>query len=206
MLYEYLQKKYSVSEPIFYDDIEINLSRDNIRHQMLALVEAGKIAQFSRGIYFIPEKSLLNCTPYLPIEKVMTSKYIARGDKIMGYYTGYTFANQIGLSTQVPVTQEISTNEIAANIKYVKVGKRAFRIRKSRVEVDSENVKLLQLLDLLKDLGKYSEFDDDTTKKILCRYIKANKIRRNDIDKYIELFPLKIYKEIYKLRLYDVFA
>lgn len=52
MLYEYLQKKYSVSEPIFYDDIEINLSRDNIRHQMLALVEAGKIAQFSRGIYF----------------------------------------------------------------------------------------------------------------------------------------------------------
>lgn len=136
----------------------------------------------------------------------MTSKYIARGDKIMGYYTGYTFANQIGLSTQVPVTQEISTNEIAANIKYVKVGKRTFRIRKSRVEVDSENVKLLQLLDLLKDLGKYSEFDDDTTKKILCRYIKANKIRRNDIDKYIELFPLKIYKEIYKLRLYDVFA
>ena len=41
---------------------------------------------------------------------------------------------------------------------------------------------------------------------IIRRHILRNKILRADVDKYIENFPLKTYKYIYDLRLYDVLA
>ena len=37
-------------------------------------------------------------------------------------------------------------------------------------------------------------------------YIIANNIKKCDIDKYIGLFPLMVYKNYYEMRIEDVFA
>lgn len=45
-------------------------------------------------------------------------KYVSRGGKVDGFYSGNTFANQLGISTQVPNKVEIVSNNMAA--KYEK--------------------------------------------------------------------------------------
>ena len=75
------------------------------------------------------------------------------------------------------------------------------------VAVTKENRNVLQLLDLLKDVEEYTDYCcEEEAPDIIRRHILRNKILRADVDKYIENFPLKTYKYIYDLRLYDVFA
>ncbi len=51
--------------------------------------------------------------------------------------------------------KEIISNNTAAIVKEVCIGSQKFIVRKTNVSVNNENVCVLQLLELLKNLGKY---------------------------------------------------
>lgn len=206
MLLEFLKSKFGPGKPIFTEDAEsLGLSAGNLRQQFKKLVDAGELSRFEPGVYFLPD-----CNhEYYPISSNMVAeyKYITNGDDIYGYYSGYTFANQLGLCLQVPYKEEIVTNNTTAIAREVKVGEIPFYIRRAKVAVTKENRNVLQLLDLLKDVEEYTDYCcEDEAPDIIRRHILRNKILRADVDKYIENFPLKTYKYIYDLRLYDVFA
>jgi hypothetical protein len=206
MLLEFLKSKFGPGKPIFTEDAEpLGLSAGNLRQQFKKLVDAGELSRFEPGVYFLPDPN----HEYYPISSNMVAeyKYITDGDEIYGYYSGYTFANQLGLCLQVPYKEEIVTNNTTAIAREVKVGKIPFFIRRAKVAVTKENRNVLQLLDLLKDVEEYTDYCcEDEAPDIIRRHILRNKILRADVDKYIENFPLKTYKYIYDLRLYDVFA
>ena len=206
MLLKFLKSKFGPGKPIFTEDAEpLGLSAGNLRQQFKKLVDAGELSRFEPGIYFLPDPN----HEYYPISSNMVAeyKYITDGDEIYGYYSGYTFANQLGLCLQVPYKEEIVTNNTTAIAREVKVGKIPFFIRRAKVAVTKENRNVLQLLDLLKDVEEYTDYCcEEEAPDIIRRHILRNKILRADVDKYIENFPLKTYKYIYDLRLYDVFA
>jgi hypothetical protein len=206
MLLEFLKSKFGQGKPIFTEDAEpLGLSAGNLRQQFKKLVDAGELSRFEPGVYFLPDPN----HEYYPISSNMVAeyKYITDGDEIYGYYSGYTFANQLGLCLQVPYKAEIVTNNTTAIAREVKVGKIPFFIRRAKVAVTKENRNVLQLLDLLKDVEEYTDYCcEDEAPDIIRRHILRNKILRADVDKYIENFPLKTYKYIYDLRLYDVLA
>lgn len=206
MLLEFLKSKFGPGKPIFTEDAEsLGLSAGNLRQQFKKLVDAGELSRFEPGVYFLPDPN----HEYYPISSNMVAeyKYITDGDEIYGYYSGYTFANQLGLCLQVPYKEEIVTNNTTAIAREVKVGKIPFFIRRAKVAVTKENRNVLQLLDLLKDVEEYTDYCcEEEAPDIIRRHILRNKILRADVDKYIENFPLKTYKYIYDLRLYDVFA
>lgn len=206
MLLEFLKSKFGPGKPIFTEDAEpLGLSAGNLRQQFKKLVDAGELSRFEPGVYFLPDPN----HEYYPISSNMVAeyKYITDGDEIYGYYSGYTFANQLGLCLQVPYKEEIVTNNTTAIAREVKVGKIPFFIRRAKVAVTKENRNVLQLLDLLKDVEEYTDYCcEDEAPDIIRRHILRNKILRADVDKYIENFPLKTYKYIYDLRLYDVLA
>ncbi len=206
MLLEFLKSKFGPGKPIFTEDAEpLGLSAGNLRQQFKKLVDAGELSRFEPGVYFLPDPN----HEYYPISSNMVAeyKYITDGDDIYGYYSGYTFANQLGLCLQVPYKAEIVTNNTTAIAREVKVGKIPFYIRRAKVAVTKENRNVLQLLDLLKDVEEYTDYCcEEEAPDIIRRHILRNKILRADVDKYIENFPLKTYKYIYDLRLYDVFA
>ena len=206
MLWEYLTDNYDQGEPIIASDIEIGLSESNKRRQFKILVDSGKLKRFDNGIYYIPKKSKLGGEVCIPPDVFVQNKYVARNNRILGYYSGYTFANQIGISTQVPYIQEIVTNEIGNPIKRLNLNGRTFVIRKARTQLTETNVKVLQLLDLLKDIEMYSELDRDELRECLLKYINNNKITKALVDMYLPLFPDKIYKSIYETRIINVFA
>ncbi|MBR1745736.1 MAG: hypothetical protein IJ734_07180 [Fibrobacter sp.] len=206
MLLEFLKSKFGPGKPIFTEDAEpLGLSAGNLRQQFKKLVDAGELSRFEPGVFFLPDPN----HEYYPISSNMVAeyKYITDGDEIYGYYSGYTFANQLGLCLQVPYKEEIVTNNTTAIAREVKVGKIPFFIRRAKVAVTKENRNVLQLLDLLKDVEEYTDYCcEEEAPDIIRRHILRNKILRADVDKYIENFPLKTYKYIYDLRLYDVLA
>lgn len=103
MLYEYLTSHYGPAEPIFFSDIHVNgISRSAISQQMTKLCNENKIKNYDTGIYYIPKKSKLSNNVGINADIVAKYKYISRKGQINGFYSGNTFANQIGISTQVP--------------------------------------------------------------------------------------------------------
>lgn len=88
----------------------------------------------------------------------------------------------------------------------MKIGDETFTVRKARVPVTKENYKVLQFLDLLKDIDEYADEDENMIRDQLYEYIKRNEICREQVDRYLTYFPLKIYKSIYEMRLEYVFA
>lgn len=199
MLYEYLKENYEPGEPIFSGDIEIpGLSEENLRYHLKKLTDDGIISRFEAGVYYFPKMDILGERMDLSAETVAIHKYIQRRGKRVGYYSGYTLANRMGLSTQVPFTIEITSNYAPAQVRELTIKNRKYIIRRPVAEVTEENVAVLQFLDCLKDIEKCAEEEMDVCGKILSKYAKQNNITKQKIDEFIEEYPVKIYKAIYE--------
>ena len=206
MLYEYLLANYKANEPIFVSDIDLPVSDVNLRQMFKTICDAGKIKRFDTGIYYIPKASILKGGVPLAADEVAVAKYIIRKGKVDGFYSGYTFANQLGISTQVPYIKEIVSNNASTRVKEVNVRNKKILLRRARTEITNENYVVLQLLELLKDLEQYYDISFENVCERLKKYVKTENIKKADVDKYIGDFPDKIYKNIYRTGLYNVFA
>lgn len=206
MLLEYLQENYKVNEPIFVSDIDLPVTDTNLRQMFKVLCDSGQIYRYETGIYYMKGNTRLKGGVPLSASKVARYKYIARNDQVNGYYSGYTFANLLGLTTQVPYTIEIVSNAASAKCREVSVKNQKIMLRRPRTQINKENVDVLQLLDLLKDFEQYVDEDMVVATGIISSYIKKIGMKRSDVDEYITLFPDRVYKYIYEMRLYNVFA
>lgn len=207
MLYEYIKKHYKETEPIFFCDIpQFNKPKPEISRELRILVEEGKICKYDTGIYYLPKQTVLK-NPIGPSADVVASyKYIAREGRVEGYYGGNSLANKFGISTQVPRKPEIVSNNVAAKVKEINIGKTVYIVRRPVVEVTKENYRILQLLEMIKIVGDYMDGTYEEAGEKIKEYIKANNIKKSDIDKYIRLFPLVVYKNYYEMGVENVFA
>lgn len=206
MLYQYLVEKYKPNEPIFVSDINLPISDGNLRQMFKNLCDDGLVKRFDTGVYYIPKESRLKGGVPLGADTVAKAKYISRNGNIDGYYAGYTFANQLGLTVQAPYVTEIVSNNASARVREIKMKGKRIVLRKSRTKITKENCRVLQFLDLLKDIDTYIDCSAEDASERLMNYIRTESITRNDIDKYISQFPVKVYKNMYEMRLYNVFA
>ena len=72
-------------------------------------------------------------------------------------------------------------------------------INAPRVEVTDENYRLLQVLDLLNDFNKYSEYDlKKATDKIL-KHLSTVKLKDNDVESTVSKYPLEAQVKFYKI-------
>lgn len=206
MLYEYLKSNYLENEPIFVSDIKLPVSDVNLRRMFKELSDTGKIERFDKGIYYLPKKSLLKGGVPLSVDTVIRSKYVVRKEEVEGYYSGYTFANQLGLTSQVPYLLEIVSNHASARFREIEMKGRRVVLRKPRVSVTRENYLVLQVLDLLSNIEKYSDISKEGTAKRLKKYIEEENISKKKIDTYIKEYPDRIYKNIYEMEMFNVFT
>lgn len=199
MLYEYLKGNYLPGEPIFASDIALpDISEENLRYHLKKLTDTGILCRFDAGIYYFPKINFLGENQTLPVETVVFHKYILRREKRVGYYSGYTLANRMGMSTQIPFTIEITSNYAPAPVRELMIRNRKYILRRPMVEITEYNVAVLQFLDCLKDIEKCAEEEPEVCGRILSRYALEHKITKAMIDKFIANYPLKIYKAIYE--------
>ena len=206
MLWEYLQENYKPGEPIVASDIGLGMTENNRRRQFKYLFDCGKIRRAENGIYYIPKQGLLGDELPLSPDRIAECKYITRKDRVFGFYSGATFANMLGITTQNPYTREIVSNEIGNPIRKDTIAGRSFIVRKARTEITKENAVILQLFELLKDINDYSEIGREELSELLAAYIRKNKITKAGFDKYLPYYPEKIYKSIYETGVINAIA
>ncbi len=201
MLINYLRKNYKDGEPIFLSDINVNgMTQENIRYHLKKYTDDGLLSRFEPGIYYFPKDNLFGEKSVISAETVAYNKYICRKDKYVGYYSGLTFINQLGLSTQVPFIEEITSNFAPAMVRKITIKNRGYIIRKPVVKINEKNMYILQILDCLKDIEVDDKEDIKSYGEVLSKHISDHKISKNDIDKYISNYPTKVYKAIYETR------
>ena len=75
---------------------------------------------------------------------------------------------------------------------------RKYILRRPVVEVTDENVAVLQFLDCLKDLEKCAEEEPKVCGRILSGYAREHALTKSAVDRFLAMYPLKIYKAIYE--------
>ena len=199
MLLEYLKKTYKPGEPIFLSDINIpEMTDENLRYHLKKYTDDGILCRFEPGIYYLPKRNNLGEQSALSTDTVAINKYISRRGKRVGYYSGYTLANRLGLSSQVPFVEEITSNYAPASVREITIKNRRYLIRRPSVSINENNAAVLQLLECLKDIDRCADVNMESCGEILSRYISNNRITKKDIDQYISVYPAKVYKAIYE--------
>ena len=142
MLYEFIKDHYEEVEPIFFSDLlHDDITDSTLNQQLKELCEKGLLQQYDEEVYFIPKKSKLNLTVGPNADMVARYRFISKGNNVDGFYSGNTFANQIGISTQVPQVIEIVSNNVSDDGE-VLIGNRRFIVRKPVVPITKENVRV----------------------------------------------------------------
>ena len=200
MLYEYLKENYKENEPIFISELQYkNLNMNAIRQQILNLTNKNLLIRYDTGIYFIPGKSIFKTSKTLNQNKVIEKKYISTNDEIVGYFSGLNFANRIGITTQVPNLYEVVSNKATCDYRELKIGSTKIILRKPRTKITKENYLELQFLDMIKEIDNISILDKDENKKIVLNYMNTAKISFTKLQKLLEFYPDKIYKNLYQV-------
>ena len=200
-VYEYLLDNYKENEPIFLAELQIDgMTRTNIRQRIKKLTDAGKVKRFDNGIYFLPKKTIFKSGSQLALEKVLECKYLRDKDERCGYVSGLMFFNQIGLTTQVPMMYEVVSNKATNDYRETSLAKSRVIVRKPKVPVTEKNYKLLQFLDMLKDVDVYSEVTGKSLQERLYRYMKDANLKVSEMEPYFAYYPDKLYKNLVETR------
>ena len=207
VLYNYIREHYKEAEPIFFSDLEReDITRSALNQQLKKLCDKGLLEKYDVGVYFIPKKTLLNSTIGPNADMVARYRFISKGNNIDGFYGGNSFANQIGISTQVPQVVEIVSNNTNSSDREVRIGNRSFYVKKPIVQITKENVYVLQMLELLKNLDAYLDYSYEEAREKFAEYISFHGIKRSDVDMYIRKYPVATFKYYYELGLDYVLA
>jgi len=138
------------------------------------LVSQGKLERLGKGKFYKPRNTAFG--PVRPPEEEIIKSLTLRKGKIIGYETGLSLYNRMGLTTQVSNTIIIATNTVNKP-KTI----RGFKIKYSRqrVTITKKNIPLLQLLDALQDIKRIPDTTVDRTfvllKKRMLRLDASNK-------------------------------
>lgn len=201
-VYEYIENKYKPNEPIFLAELDIpDMKPVSVRQQMKKLTEEGRLKRFDAGIYYIPKKSMFRSGSTLSIDEVIRKKYLQDGVNRCGYVGGILFANQLGLTTQVPALYEVYTNKATTEYRETKLANLRVILRKPYCKIDTENAETLQFLDLIKEVVDISEVDGEELTKRLLGYMKKKNIGFESMKPFLPYYPDRIYKNMYEVGL-----
>lgn len=193
-LYQSLLEQYGYNEPIVSSEIEYkSYSRPWIYKEMNKLSDQGMVVRYEKGIYYIPTKTILG-TSMLDPRKVIEKKYIKDGEDIIGYYSGATLLNQLDLSTQMPNTIELYTNNETSRLRNTTVGNQKVVLRRARTTINTSNAAVLCFLELMNSVP--SSFFDEERKAKVCSFVQQNNISRGDIAQFVKDFPDKVFRTL----------
>lgn len=201
-VYSYIESNYQPNEPIFLSELSVlGMKAVSVRQQMKKLTESGQLKRFDTGIYYIPKKSMFRSGSTLSVDEVIRRKYLADGGNCCGYVGGILFANQLGLTTQVPGVYEIYTNKATTDYRETQLANLRVILRKPYCAIDEKNAETLQFLDLLKEIVDISEVDGEELTNRLIGYMKKKSIGFESMRPFLPYYPERIYKNMYEVGL-----
>ena len=156
-----------------YEDFMTDVNNQEAAIKALnRMVASGKIVKLARGKYYKPET-----TPFgdlLPVQKQVVKDLLEDNGKILGYLTGNSIYNQLGLTTQVSNTIQIGRNQMRPNFKRERY---TISFIKQKNTITKENIPLLQILDAIKYIKKIPDASVESSCKrflVILRDLSAS--------------------------------
>ena len=131
------------------------------------MVAAGKIAKLSKGKYYKPET-----TPFgvlQPNQSQVVKDLLEENGKTIGYLTGYSIYNSLGLTTQLSNAIQIGKNVVRPAFKR---GQYTISFIKQNNIITKENIPFLQILDAIRYIKKIPDTTISKSSKRLSLLLK----------------------------------
>ena len=119
-------------------------------------VASGEIAKFAKGKFYVPKQSIFGILK--PNEYEVMKDLFYKNGVMIGYLTGLSIYNGLGLTTQVSAVTVIGKNEVRPAFKrgYLRI-----HFIKQKNKITKGNVQLLQILDAIRYIKEIPDADID---------------------------------------------
>lgn len=138
----------------YLDFTEKVKSKEALIKALNRLAASGRIEKLSKGKYYKPVQS-----PFgeLPVDQYQVVKdLLERDGRVVGYLTGLSIYDKLGLTTQVGSAIQIGKQDVRSSFKR---GRYTISFVKQKNLITKENTALLQLLDVLRFIKKIPDSD-----------------------------------------------
>lgn len=197
MLYNYISSNYQKDEPIFLSELP-GKSKEVVRQEMKKLADQGKVERLYNGVYYLSYRTILGTKGKVSVDKFVKKKYLNANGRTSGYITGIQLANMYGFTTQSPACYEVCSNEASTKRRKLSVDGTTIIVYKPVAGISEENKSALQFLDFMSTVDKYSEISGEEFSSKIKNMISSLNVNFEQVKKYIDLFPDRVYKNIYQ--------
>jgi hypothetical protein len=195
--------------PIYTDEIANNLAlkfqidiekaKGIVNVNLKRILDKNNLERFQKGIYYKARITPFGKTRLNP-NYVAINAYANKNGKIIGYETGPSFLNKIGLTSQMTKYKYFATNVFKHNGSRTDENLNVV-IRKPATIVNEDNYRYLQLLDAIENKDR-TAIDAINPEKIMYNYINKSNL---DFTKIIA-FARVYYKKEVLLHVGDIAA
>jgi len=202
-IYMFIKNNYKTSQPFFLKDLYAQFPEINegtIRESIRRLLNEEKILKAKNGVYELPNPNRVLKSHVVNVSNVVEQTYLKdKENNIIGYRSGINLANMLGLTSQTASVEVVYSNAVSNRKREIKLNKSRLIINAPRVEVTNKNYKLLQVLDLLTEFEKYSEYDLKQAESKILSYISNIKLSYGELESIVEAYPLAAQVKFYKI-------
>lgn len=197
MFIKRMKEKFKCNEPIFTTEIMVlfmEYSHAYVFRLIDKALKKGELIKFEAGVYYIPEKSIIGKST-ITTEDVARKRYISYNNFIYGIYSGLMLINLFSITSQVPNTIEIVTNNETTRKREISIDGRTVILRKSRCKITKDNASAYTILQLFTDIDKETKLSASAKNNII-NYMKSNKVKDEDLFALSKYFPAKTMKNL----------
>lgn len=152
-----MPKGYVFTYTDLIDDVK---KKEAVIKSLNRMAVSGRIVKLSKGKYYKPETTVFG--DLLPEQSQIVKNLLENDGKTIGYLTGYSIYNQLGLTTQISNTIQIGRNVVRPSFKLERF---TISFIKQKNIITKENISLLQILDSMRYIKKIP----DTTIAASCK-------------------------------------
>lgn len=145
---------------------EVN-NKEAVIKSLNRMAASGKISKLSKGKFYKPENTVFGALQ--PNQYQVVKDLLEEDGKTIGYLTGYSIYNQLGLTTQVSNTIQIGKNEVRSKFKRERY---TISFIKQKNTITKDNIPFLQVLDAARYIKKIPDTSIDAACIRLLNIVK----------------------------------
>lgn len=182
MISELLQKDF---------DLTKNNAERITNNKLKRMFDEGTIGRIEKGVYYVSKQTVFGQIKP-DYNRYAIDVLTKNKDDIIGYESGASFLNRIGLSTLIPREIEVATNNYRRKLPE----NCHITVKKPPVVVTNENFRYLQILDAINNLNKLP-IDAENPNEILISTIMANDLDAMKLVGYArKYYPRRILPKV----------
>jgi hypothetical protein len=138
--------RFPVDYLFTYSDFDIEVSsKATVVKALNRMAAAGRISKLSKGRFYKPRKSKFGAQK--PSAYQIAKDFLEQNGELVGYISGYSTFNSLGLTSQINSTLHIGTNKYRRAIKR---GMYTISFFVQRNKITKKNIELLRILDAIR--------------------------------------------------------